>query len=132
MTEKRDEKTEISKTLSLVCHIEISKSGSIRGLVELSCRHGCRLGPLWRRAVLKFRHSFVHPKCILHFITHPNLFFLINLGILELHMKYLILKKKTKLLSYRKSEFLKTSVTSKAQKPCILSFIPASRYLPAI
>ena len=82
--------------------------------------------------VFKSCHSFVHPICNLHFIAHFNMFSLINLSILNLYMTYLILRKRTKSIPHQKGEFLKISVTSKAQKTCILSFIVASRYIQAI
>ena len=55
-----------------------------------------------------------------------------NTSILVVYMTYLILKKKKKPISYEKGKFLKISVTSKAKKPCKLSFIAASRYLQAM
>ena len=60
-------------------------------------------------AVFKICHSLVRPICISHFIAHSDLFLLVNLDNIGLHMNYLTLKKKkTKLISHWKGEFLKS------------------------
>ena len=66
-------------------------------------------------AVFKFCHLFTHPTCILHFIAISSPFSSIKIGILVVYMTYLILRKKTKPISYEKGKFLKISVTSKAK-----------------
>jgi hypothetical protein len=81
------------------------------------------------RAVFKNCHSFLYPICISHFIAHSNLFLLIKTYILELCMNYLMLRKKTKLISHRKGEFLKQAWHQKPKKTCIPSFIVATCHL---
>ena len=60
-------------------------------------------------AVFKFCHLFTHLTCILHFIAISRLFSSKKFGILVVYMTYLILKKKTKPISYEKGKFPKIS-----------------------
>ena len=110
MTETRDEKTEICKTLSPVCHIENFKVRLADDLdEECSVIRPMRMAfvPVIERpmppfricgadaacAVFKICHSFAHPTCILYFIANSSLFSLIYMGIFEVYMTCLILKK---------------------------------------
>jgi hypothetical protein len=97
MTEKRSQKNEISKSLSLVCHIE-----------NFKVRHAGRLGSRFKRSdfnkarsnqicgavrSLNFVTSLPIQHVFLHSITNSSLFLVINLIILEVYITYLILKK---------------------------------------